>query len=259
MTDSELPKGSLDRGLTILTYLSTAGESPVSELATVVGMSRSAAYRIVDRLREADYVVDSDAGRVKLGPAAARLAMAAVQTTDVVHVAPELLRLLAQQTRETVGLGVLSGDEMVFVYRERGPQSVTVNAELGARRPLHCTAIGKAYLSAMTAAERRALVRAPKLTRYTERTITSRTELDRELETSRNRGWTVERGEFDDASTCCGAPILDHTGAPVAAISVAGLRDRMENVLDRVGPTVASTADAISRRLGYNPDASPSA
>lgn len=255
MTDSEQPKGSLDRGLTILTYLSTAGESPVSELAEVAGMSRSAAYRIVDRLREADYVVDGDASRVKLGPAAARLAMAAVQTTDVVHVAPELLRLLAQQTRETVGLGVLSGEEMVFVYRERGPQPVTVNAELGARRPLHCTAIGKAYLSALSPPERKALVRTPKLTRYTDHTITSRTELDRELERSRSRGWTIERGEFDDASTCCGAPILDHTGSPVAAISVAGLRDRMESTLERIGPTVASTAEAISRRLGHNPDA----
>ncbi|WP_037370789.1 IclR family transcriptional regulator [Amycolatopsis orientalis] len=252
--DAEGPKGSLDRGLAILSHLSTAGEAPIAELAAVAGMSRSSAYRIVDRLRETDYVVTGSNGRLKLGPAAARLAMAAVQATDVVHVAPELLRLLTQQTRETVSLGVLSGDEMVFVYRERGPQAVTVNAELGARRPLHCTAVGKAYLSALPLPERRTLLHSIRLTPHTKRTITRRTDLERDLDEAAARGWTIERGEFDENSTCCGAPVLDHTGTPVGAISVAGLSDRMARSLDRIGPVVASTAEAISRRLGHNPD-----
>lgn len=254
MTDQEGRKGSLDRGLRILTHLSSAGESAISDVATVAGISRSAAYRIIDHLRAADFVVTSSTGRVKLGPAAARLAMAAVQATDVVHVAPELLRLLAQQTRETVGMGVLSGDEMVFVFRERGPQSVAVTAELGARRPLHCTAVGKAYLSALPADERRTLIRTLPMTAHSPRTNTNRTKLAEEIEAARLRGWTTEHGELDEASACCGAPILDHTGAPVAAISVAGPYERMERTLDRIGPIVASTAEAISRKLGYNPD-----
>ena len=253
MSEREGPKGSLDRGLTILSHLCTAGEASMAELAAVAGMSRSAAYRIVDRLRDTDYVTSGASGRLKLGPAAARLALAAVQATDVVHVAPELLRLLVQQTRETVGLGVLSGDEMVFVYRERGPRSVTVNTELGARRPLHCTAVGKAYLSAVPLPDRRALLRSIRLTAHTPRTITGRADLERDLDEARERGWTIERGELDENSTCCGAPVLDHTGLPVGAISVAGLRGRMERSLDRIGPVVASTAEAISHRLGHNP------
>lgn len=252
--DGDGPKGSLDRGLTILSHLSVAGESSIAELAAVAEMSRSAAYRLVERLRATDYIVSSASGRWKLGPAAARLAMAAVQSTDVVHVAPELLRLLVQQTRETVGLGVLSGDEMVFVYRERGPQAVTVSAELGARRPLHCTSVGKAYLSGVEVGERRDLIRRITLTPYTPRTITTRAELERDVEQARARGWAIELGEFDEASACVGAPVYDHSGRPVAAISVAGLTSRMERAIDRVGPIVASTAEAISRRLGYNPE-----
>ena len=50
------------------------------------------------------------------GPTAARLAVSAVQSVDVVQIAPEYLRMLVQQARETVGLAVRSGDEMVFKF-----------------------------------------------------------------------------------------------------------------------------------------------
>ncbi|MFC5830659.1 IclR family transcriptional regulator [Nonomuraea insulae] len=253
MTTDDGRKGSLDRGLAILEYLAAVREASMAEIADSVNISRSAAYRVMDRLRETDFVVSFENGRWRLGPAAARMAMAAVQSTDVVHAAPDMLRLLVQQTRETVGLGVISGDEMVFVYRERGPQAVGVNAELGARRPLHCTSVGKAYLAALDPAEHRALIRRIQLAPYTSRTITSRAALEAEVEDIRGRGWAVEIGELDEASGCCGAAVLNHTGRPVAAISVAGPVTRMEGSLERIGPIVASTAEAISRRLGYVP------
>lgn len=246
-------KGSLDRGLAILEHLATVREASILELAGSAGISRSAAYRVMDRLREADFVVSADGGRWRLGPAAARMALAAVQSTDVLQVAPEMLRLLVQQTRETVGLAVLSGEEMVFVYRERGPQRVGVNAELGARLPLHCSATGKAYLAAVEPGERRNLLRSIPLTAYTDRTITSRGTLEGELERTRNRGWAVDVMEFDETTASCAAAIHDHSGRPVAAISVAGPVTRMTGVLDRVGSIVATTAEALSRKLGHTP------
>ncbi|MFI1731591.1 IclR family transcriptional regulator [Streptomyces acidicola] len=179
--------------------------------------------------------------------------MAAVHSTDVADVAPELLRVLVQQTRETVSLGVLSGDEMVFVHRERGPQAVSVNAELGARRPLHATSVGKAYLSGLDTRERADLIRTLQLAPFTPQTLITTDDLERDIAKAQARGWTEEHGEFDIASACCGAPIFDHTGRVVAAISVAGLKDRVEPALDRLGPLVVATADAISRRLGHNP------
>jgi DNA-binding IclR family transcriptional regulator len=151
---------------------------------------------------------------------------------------------------------VRNADEMIFVYRERGPEDVGVNAELGARRPLHCTAVGKAYLAWLPTDERRAILRRIALTRYTRSTITSRIGIEADLVGTRRRGWSYEHGEFSDAAACCGAAILDHTGQPVAAISAAGPADRMKRALDRIAPIVVSTAEAISRRLGYAPPVS---
>lgn len=246
-------KGALDRGLSILSHLADAREASTGELATAADISRSAAYRIVEKLSQYDFLHATPGGRWRLGPAAARLAMAAVHSTDVADVAPELLRVLVQQTRETVSLGVLSGDEMVFIYRERGPQPVSVNAELGARRPLHATSVGKAYLCGLDVRERSDLLRTLPLTPFTPQTLTTAGAVENDISEAHTRGWAEERGEFDLASACCGSPVFDHTGRVVAAISVAGLKDRVEPALSRLGPLVAATADAISRRLGHNP------
>ncbi|WP_314325086.1 IclR family transcriptional regulator [Paenarthrobacter ilicis] len=246
-------KGSLDRALELFNHLAQTGGASTADLVTEMGISRSAVYRLVERLNQDQYIVQSPDGRWRLGPSIARLAMAAVQSVEVINVAPELLRALAQQTRESVSLGVLSGHEIVFVYRELGPQSVRVSAELGARRPLHATSIGKAYLTGMGEKERAALLRQLDLRRYTEHTITQRTALEADLVRASERGWTEEHQEFDLSSTCCGAPIYDHTGQVVASISVAGPAGRMQAQTDVVGPLVAATASAISRRLGYEP------
>lgn len=246
--------GSLDRGLAILQFLVTAREVPVAEIAEGVALSRSTTYRLMDRLQALGFVVRvGDQGRWKLGPAAARLGAAAAQSADVAHVAPELLRVLVQQTQETVGLGVPGGEDMVFIYRELGPHSIAVNPPLGARRPLHCTSIGKAYLAALPAAEARSLVSGLELVPFTTHTITSREALRVELSTIRRRGWAEDHREFDDTVTCCGAAIRDASGMPVAAISASGPYRRTTPMLSRLGPLVAATAEAISRRLGWTP------
>ncbi|WP_171027504.1 IclR family transcriptional regulator [Pseudarthrobacter sp. NamE2] len=253
MASTPAGKGSLDRGLELFNYLAQTGEASTADLVKAMGMSRSAMYRLVERLHEDQYIVQTPAGQWRLGPSIARLAMAAVQSVEVMDVAPDLLRALAQQTRESVSLGVLSGHEIVFVYRELGPQSVRVSAELGARRPLHATSIGKAYLLGMSERERTALLRQLQFRLYTPHTITSRTELEEDLNRALERGWTEEHQEFDLSSTCCGAPIYDHTGQVVAAISVAGPADRMQAQTETIGPLASATAAAISRRLGFEP------
>lgn len=246
---------ALDRSLSILDLLATMrGGATVAEIAAAVRTSRSTTYRLMDRLRRRGYIDDNgDQGRWRLGPSAARLALAAVQSTDVAQIAPEYLKMLVQQTRESVNLGIPQGTDIVFIYRDRGPQRVVVQGEVGARRPMHCTSVGKAYLAALPEAEREPLLRKLIYHRYTERTITNRAQLERDLQRTTERGWAEDRGEIDANSTCCAAAIHDNLGRPVAAISVAGLTDRITQDLGRVGPIVASTAEAISRRLGYDP------
>lgn len=252
--DADRPVSVLDRGLSVLRFMITVRDASINEIADATGLSRSTAYRLVDRLACWNFVESSvSTGRWHLGPAAAQMGMAAVQQINITHVAPELLRLLVQQTRETVGLAVPSGYEMVFISRERSPQSVAVAADLGSRRPLHCTSVGKAYLAALSADELASVSRKLSLVPHTPSTITSRQQLTAELERVRQRGWAEDHGEFDEASTCCAAPVFDHTARPIAALSVAGPTARTATAMGRLGPIVASTAEAISYKMGYSP------
>lgn len=258
-TESAAPKdpvaaSALDRSLSILDYLATIQGATTVEIAEAVQVSRSTTYRLVERLRQRGYLDDvGQAGVWRLGPAAARLALAAVQSSDVAQVAPEYLRMLVQQTRESVNLGVPRGTEMVFIYRDRGPQTVAVQGEVGARRPMHCTSVGKAYLAALPQSERDQLLSRMSFHSFTEKTISTQAQLEAEIQRTIKRGWSEDRGEIDPSSTCCGAAIRDSLGRPIAAISVSGVTERIGPELSRIGAVVASTADAISRRLGYDP------
>jgi DNA-binding IclR family transcriptional regulator len=245
---------ALDRSLSILDFLATTRGATTGEIAAAVHVSRSTTYRLVERLRQRGYVDDiGHAGIWHLGPAAARLALAAVQSSDVAQVAPEYLRMLVQQTRESVNLGVPRGTEMVFIYRDKGPQTVAVHGDVGARRPMHCTSVGKAYLAALPQEEREQILSKMIYHRFTPHTITTRQALEEEVRRTIERGWSEDHGEIDPSSTWCGAAIRDNMGRPVAAISVAGVTDRISPELSRIGAVVASTAEAISRRLGYDP------
>lgn len=250
--DADAPIGTLERGLSILQFFKTAPEAPIPEVADALGLSRSTTYRIAERLRELGFLeVNAATGRWRLGREAVQLGVVALQSTDVMQVAPELLRVLLEMAGEAVNLAVFDADSMVLLYREQGPQSVTISSRLGSHRPMHASSLGKAFLAAMQEAERRVLLGRLPLKRYTGETITSAAALDREIAEIRARGYAFDRGEFEATLACAAAAVFDHRRLPVAAISVSGPAERVAPQLDRIGSLVADTARAISARLGY--------
>ncbi len=248
----EAPVGTLERGLSILQFFKRTPEATIPEVAVAVGLSRSTTYRIAERLHELGFLeVNSTTNRWRLGREAVQLGVVALQSTDVMRVAPELLRLLLEIAGEAVNLAVFDADSMVLLYREQGPQSVTISSRLGSHRPMHASAVGKAFLSAMDERERRVLVGRISLKRYTDTTITSAVALDREIVEIKSRGYAIDHSEFEATLACTAAPVFDHRRQPVAAISVSGPAERILSQIDRIGGLVADTAKAISERLGF--------
>ncbi|GLW14827.1 IclR family transcriptional regulator [Streptomyces sp. NBRC 13847] len=253
----ERAAGTLDRGLAILTHVARHRGSSTAEIAQALGLTRSTAYRLVDRLREQGWLTRAPAApRWQLGPAAVRLASAAVASTTLRDAAAPALRTLGELTEETVSLAVPNGLTMVFVHRERGTRPAAVTAELGAARPLHSTSLGRAYLAALPQQKLEdtliELVRDP-LSPVTAATVS---DLHAEIARTRERGWSQDLREFDESSCCCGAAVHDHTGMPVACISVAGVAERMEPLIPSYGPLVAQVCRDLSHDLGYLPPAS---
>ncbi|HEY6456517.1 MAG TPA: IclR family transcriptional regulator [Steroidobacteraceae bacterium] len=251
-TSGDVAAGILERGLAILQFFKKTPEASVVEVAAALKLSRSTTYRIAERLRERGFLeISATSARWRLGRETAQLGVAALQSTDIMQVAPPVLMRLLEQTREAVNLAVFDSDGMVLVYREQGPQSVTISSRLGSRRPMHASSLGKAFMAALKPEDRRALIKRLDMKRYTPETIVDRTALERELSRIQKRQFATDRREFELTLACCAATVFDHRAVPVAAISVSGPADRVMSKLDRFGGEVAAAARAISERLGF--------
>lgn len=246
------PIGALERALAILQSFKINNEKSVADLANEVGLSLSTTYRLAERLRTLGFLeVNPRTGLWRLGTEVVQLGVAALQTTDIMEIAPPILHQLSERTREAVNLAVFDSDRMILVYREQGPQSVTISSRLGSHRPMHASSLGKAYMAAMEETELSALIEKLTLNPYTDRTITDRDALRREVAGIRQRGYAVDDSEFEATLACCASAVFDHRGMPVAAISASGPVERIEGRTAEIGEAVRTTAREISERLGF--------
>lgn len=247
-------QGTLERGLAILRHVALEKEISTNAIATQLGLSRSATYRTVNLLKELGYLeADQDTGWVRLGIQSVELGVRALSGADLHKTAAPVLRALAQDTAETVYLAVPDGDGIVYVAREQGPNIVVLHGQVGVRVPLHASSAGKAWLAALPPAERADRIDTLVLSRLTPNTITDRDRLVTDIDQVEQRGWAIDNVESTPEVGCVAAAVRDHTGRPVAALSVAGPAGRVLLHVDRLGAAVARAAGAVSLGLGHVP------
>jgi IclR family acetate operon transcriptional repressor len=246
---------SVDRAASLLLALGEcAGEAGVTELARRLGLHKSTASRLLATLEKRGLVEqDEESGKYRLGLVVIRLAGHAEQTLDLRSIAMPELDRLARTTRETTGVGVLSGEQMVTVAQADGPNLVAMGDWTGRGAPLHAVAAGKVLLASLPEREILRLVRRG-LDRCTERTITELEPLLEDLARVRRRGFATAFGEFDPALNAIAAPIHDARGQVVAALDVWGPAFRVTpGRVPELAQAAREAAAAVSVRLGGTP------
>jgi len=243
---------SVRRALRALELISEHGELGVTELGRKLDVHKATASRLIATLAERGFVErDPISEKYRLGFGLISLAGAAVGGNDLVRAARPILDDLAERTRETVNLGVLSGESVVYIDQVTGTRSIVSVSWVGQRTPLHCTSNGKVLLAYATDAERERMLASP-LTRLTSRTITDLRKLRSQLAEVRARGYAQTLEELEEGLNAVAAPVRGMSGDVVAALSVSGPAFRMRGVdLPRFGKLAADAALAVSRRLGY--------
>jgi IclR family acetate operon transcriptional repressor len=243
---------SVRRAISALEEVSDAGSIGVSELGRRLGVHKATASRLVATLSERGLLErDPLTDRFRLGFGLIRLAGAAMAGLDIVRVAHPILEELAERTEETVNLGVLAGDAVVYVDQVTGTRSIVAVSWVGRRTPLHCTSNGKVLLAFAEPAARDQLLEAP-LVAMTSRTITDPDVLQRQLQDVVRRGYAQTVEELEEGLNAVAAPVRQTGGEVIAALSVSGPVFRMRQMdLPRVARSVMDAADAISRRMGF--------
>ncbi len=246
---------SVDRAAALLLALGDChGEAGVTELARRLGLHKSTASRLLATLEKRGLVEqDDESGKYRLGLIVIRLAERAESTLDLRALAMPELDRLARATRETTGLGVLDGDQMLTVAQADGPNLVAMGDWTGRSAPLHSVAAGKVLLAALPEREIMRLVRRG-LARCTEQTITQLEPLLEDLARVRRRGYATAFGEFNDGLNAIAAPVHNARGQVIAAMDVWGPAFRVTpgRIPEIVGQ-VREAASAVSVRLGGTP------
>jgi DNA-binding IclR family transcriptional regulator len=240
---------SVTRAARILASLADAPQS-VATLAERFDLHRSTMFRELQALEQVGFVRRQADGLFALGMQLTVLGSAALEQLDLRGAASAPVRRLHRIVGNTVHVGALIGDEIVYVDKVEDAAGVRMYSRVGAPVRPYCSGIGKAVLAGLPTQRRDAVLVGCDWRAYTARTLTTREALDADLAVTARRGYAVDDAEFEDFVNCVAVPIVSSAGI-VGALSLTALR-AVQNLsqLEQRIPMLRETAAEISRDLG---------
>jgi IclR family KDG regulon transcriptional repressor len=228
-------------------------EIGISNLARRLGLGKSTVHRLATTLVREDFLEKNpDTGAYRLGLALFELGTLVRRKMNFANEARPFLKSLMEKTGETVHLAVLDHASVLYINTIASRQAIRMSSDVGARAPSHCTSEGKVLLAYQPGDVVDAILAAGLVSR-TPKTITRAQALREELRLVSSRGYAIDDEETESGLRSVAAPIRNHAGEVVAAISIAGPVQRVsKKVLQSYLPEVCAAASAISQRLGYH-------
>lgn len=254
---------ALTRGLNILQELSGERRSmTLTEVAAVLGVTRSSAYRLLFTLGHLGFVDFHAATKTySLGSQVLRLGYGYLASRDLVEVAmPHLVRL-RDRTGWSAHLGELQGRDVVYLARVATRRSIASNVHIGTRLPARATTMGRILLSELPEADIRELYRDEPVSAGAGEMPASWASFLEQLAADRDNGVVVQSAGFEPGVASVAAPVRDMTGKIVAAVNISAVA-LLTSDPELQGPLkdeVIAAADAISRDLGHQSTPAPSA
>ncbi len=246
---------ALAKGLQILTLFSADRNSlRLKEIVELSGIPMPTAFRIVSTLEAEGFIERGEDGSLRPDIAVLKLGFAALQSFDLVQTSSAILRKLADQIGETVNLGVLVGDKVLFIARVQHPYSlVAADIQVGSMVPAVFSSIGRILLAYLPREEASKLItkesfvggRSPTSPR-------TKTELFRQLASVPSDGYTIQHEEAVAGLASIAGPIWQANSGVIAALNVVVVASEYDSVRmakDLRDPLLAACAD-ISARLG---------
>ncbi|MCU1488599.1 MAG: transcriptional regulator, IclR family [Acidimicrobiaceae bacterium] len=183
----------------------------LTDLAEKTGLAKSTAYRYVIGLASRDYVErDADSNLVRLGRAFHPKPERRID--EFVAMARPLMELAAEQSEETLNLGMLDGSQYVHVLVIESSQIMRLAARVGEHGLIHSTAIGKVIATQMSEESLTSILQSEGLPSFTKRTITSLDVFRQEITRVRRQGFALDDCENQEDGRCIAVPV---SGPPI--------------------------------------------
>ncbi|SFN47565.1 transcriptional regulator, IclR family [Izhakiella capsodis] len=247
------PVSSVRKVFGILQALGDEREIGITELAQRLMMSKSTVYRFLQTMKSLGYVSqEGESEKYALTLKLFELGAKSLQNLDLIRVADQEMRNLSRQTRETVHLGALDEDSIVYIHKIDSLYNLRMYSRIGRRNPLYSTAIGKVLLAWRSQTEITTILAGLNFVRTTEHTLTDTTALQVVLNRMRGQGYGEDNEEQEVGIRCLAVPIYDRFGRVIAGLSLSfpTLRFNEEQRSDYV--TMLHIAGRkISAQMGY--------
>jgi len=221
----------------------------LAEITEETDLVKNKVFRILFTLEQHQMAERDEHGRYRLGMRLLELGQHVQNNTSLLGVSAAVMDRLVAETRESIFLGVISGDEVLCVATRESPRSVRLYAEVGRRAPFDKGGIPKVLFAHIDDDER---------TSYLDRMYSDdaqageRERLMQVCEQIRRDGYVVAVDDLDPGAHSIAAPIRNYQGVVVAAISIAGPSDRFPpDVIEHYIELIRQAADEISGALGY--------
>jgi len=244
---------SVDRALDILECVATRnGELGVDQIAAATDLPKSTAFRVLATLVGRRLLErDAQSQTYRLGMLALVIGARAMGDLDLRRAARPHLEHLMAGTGETVHLSILSDDSALCIDKIDASRSMRMASFVGFLDPLHCSGVGKALLAFQDEPVRDQLMARMRFEPHTPHTVTDPAALARQIAEIRQRGYAIDDEEIEEGLRCVAAPIRDHSGAVIAAVSISGPTTRVTMAsLGELAAAVEDCARSISRDLG---------
>jgi len=223
------------------------------EIAEATDLHKSTLYRLLEAMRAHRLIgLDENSGSYHLGMKLFEMGSRAVERLALDKHAHPILDRLAEVSGETAHLCILDGSDVVYIAKFECTRTLRIPSAVGQRNRAYCTGVGKAILAHLAPERLAAYLAETTLQPFTKKTLTSASELKANLRQVVAQGYAIDDQEREEGVRCVAAPVRDHSGRVIAAISIAGptMRVTKEKVAELAAHVIRAAND-ISTKLGY--------
>jgi len=234
------------------TFSEREPELGISELAKRLRIAKSTVHRLASALLDEGLLEQNpENGRYRLGIGLFSLGTLVRSRFDVAAEAKTILHDLRHLTGENTRLAVLGGRSSIYIHDFESPEPVRLRSVTGQYRDAHATAEGACLLAGLDDAALEDFLKGP-FAALTANTLTDPEAILEKVRRARRSGYAVEDEEFELGARCIAAPVYRADGQVIAAVGVAGPRERIrKRNFPALAEAVAASARRISERLGY--------
>lgn len=242
------------RAFQVLKYVAKEEDGlTLTEITELLDCPKSSAFNIIQTLLNLDLLSESKANNKKyqLGPENYVLGMNYYKRLDLVDLFKEFLPEIGDKLLRNCFGGILEGDKVLYIYKYAGEGAKLATCDKGTKAELYCTGLGKVLLAYSSSDYQKKVIDNMTFIKKTERTISTKEQLYKELEEVRKKGYACDNREIEDYMICFAAPVFNFSGECVAAVSISDMYTESTDC-EFLGQQIRNVALEISKRIGYN-------